>query len=84
MMTGDHKRCTMWVSTQEGRSCGQVQRWNPPSLEKKTNKKLNSLLKWHTATSAGYFSPYTFTLNMINKGTHWERRKKDDNKSTVL
>lgn len=54
----------------------------PTSLEKTPPKKLNSLLKWHTATSAGYFSPYIFTLNMINKGTHWERRKKDDNKSS--
>lgn len=26
-------------------------------------------LKWHTITSAGYFSPYNFTLNMINKDT---------------
>lgn len=38
--------------------------------------------KWHTATSAGYFSPYTSILNMINSGTHWGKRK--GNKSTLV
>lgn len=37
------------------------------------------LLKWHTITSAGYFSPYNCTLNMINKDTLWGRRYNDEN-----
>lgn len=72
-----------------GEVVAKIKGWNTPPP--KQPKKLNSFLKkWHTATSAGYFSPYTFTLNMINKGTHTggrrgrRRRRKMTTKSTVL
>jgi len=35
-----------------------------------TYPQKKNVKKWHTATSAGYFSPYTCTLNMFNNGTH--------------
>lgn len=67
----------MWV---EGEVVATFRGGTLSLLDKKKNKI--HFLKWHTATSAGYFSPYTFTLNMINNGTHWGRRK--TNKNTVL
>lgn len=53
----------------------------PPCLGKRKEKKL---LKWHTISSAGYFSPYNCTLNMVNKDTRWERRNQDENSPVVV
>lgn len=67
----------MWVNgaTQER----EVVAWFKRGVTHKN--KCFHFLKWHTATSAGYISPYTCTRNIINNGTHRGRRI---NKNTVL
>lgn len=72
---------TMWVdgAQQEGRTCGRVQRWNPPPPKKRISlfKMAHSNQRWLL------FTIYLYTQHDQQRHTSG-KEKKDENKNTVL